>query len=140
MAGMPSVSGPSPALSTRSTTSARPRPFNHYAVGWPHAVDTPFQWTKQIASHWRGTRNGTIVHWLDGIEAAGEVRHQIHHVIDIATTILDSAGLRQQVNGVAQQPLHGVSMRYSCDDASAEDQRKTQYFEMFVNRGICHQG
>ena len=95
-----------------------PDAFNHYAVGWAHAMDTPYQWTKQVASHWGGTRNGTIVHWPAGIEAAGEVRQQFHHVIDVATTVLDAAGLPepQEVNGVAQMPLHGVSMRYSFDD------------------------
>ncbi len=126
----------------RSTTFGTPEAFNHYAVGWAHAMDTPYQWTKQVASHWGGTRNGTIVHWPAGIEAKGEIRQQFHHVIDVATTVLDAAGLPhpQEVNGVAQQPLHGVSMRYSFDDAAAADERETQYFEMFVNRGIYHQG
>jgi arylsulfatase A-like enzyme len=129
-------------MASRIDDFGTPAAFNHYAVGWAHAMDTPFQWTKQVASHWGGTRNGTIVHWPDGIESSGEVRHQFHHVIDIATTVLEAAGLPhpQQVNGVAQQPLHGVSMRYSFDDAAAPDQRETQYFEMFVNRGIYHQG
>jgi arylsulfatase len=119
-----------------------PDAFNHYAVGWAHAMDTPYQWTKQVASHWGGTRNGTIVHWPAGIEAKGEMRPQFHHVIDIATTVLDAAGLPapREVNGVAQMPLHGVSMRYSFDDAAAADRRRTQYFEMFVNRGIYHEG
>ena len=67
--------------------------YNHYAVGWAHAMDTPYQWTKQVASHWGGTRNGTIVHWPAGIEATGEMRHQFHHVIDIAPTVLEAAGL-----------------------------------------------
>ena len=129
-------------MASRIDDFGTPEAFNHYAVGWAHAMDTPFQWTKQIASHWGGTRNGTIVHWPAGIDSAGEVRQQFHHVIDVATTVLDAAGLPhpQQVNGVAQQPLHGVSMRYSFDDAGADDQRETQYFEMFVNRGIYHQG
>jgi arylsulfatase len=119
-----------------------PDAFNHYAVGWAHAMDTPYQWTKQVASHWGGTRNGTVVHWPAGIDSAGEVRHQFHHVIDVATTVLDVAGLPEpiEVNGVAQMPLQGVSMRYSFDDAGAADQRATQYFEMFVNRGIYHEG
>ena len=119
-----------------------PEAFNHYAVGWAHAMNTPYQWTKQVASHWGGTRNGTIVHWPAGIESKGEVRHQFHHVIDIAATVLDAAGLPEphEVNGVAQMPLHGVSMRYSFDDPVADDQRRTQYFEMFVNRGIYHEG
>jgi arylsulfatase len=119
-----------------------PDAFNHYAVGWAHAMDTPYQWTKQVASHWGGTRNGTVVHWPAGIESAGEVRQQFHHVIDVAATVLDVAGLPepQEVHGVAQMPMHGVSMRYSFDDAGAADRRRTQYFEMFVNRGIYHEG
>jgi arylsulfatase A-like enzyme len=119
-----------------------PDAFNHYAVGWAHAMDTPYQWTKQVASHWGGTRNGTIVHWPAGIESAGEIRQQFHHVIDIAATVLDAARLPEphQVNGFAQMPMHGTSMRYSFDDADAPDCRRTQYFEMFVNRGIYHEG
>jgi arylsulfatase A-like enzyme len=119
-----------------------PDAFNHYAVGWAHAMDTPYQWTKQVASHWGGTRNGTIVHWPAGIESAGEVRQQFHHVIDIAATVLDAAELPEPhtVNGFAQMPLHGTSMRYSFDDPDAPDRRRTQYFEMFVNRGIYHEG
>ena len=119
-----------------------PDAFNHYAVGWAHAMDTPYQWTKQVASHWGGTRNGTVVHWPKGIEANGEVRNQFHHVIDVAATVLDAAGLPepQEVNGVAQMPLHGVSMRYSFDESAADDRHRTQYFEMFVNRGIYHEG
>ena len=129
-------------MAARIDDFGTPKAFNHYAVGWAHAMNTPYQWTKQVASHWGGTRNGTIVHWPSGIDAAGEIRQQFHHVIDIATTVLDVAGLPhpQEVNGVAQQPLHGVSMRHSFDDAAAEDERETQYFEMFVNRGIYHQG
>jgi arylsulfatase len=119
-----------------------PDAFNHFAVGWAHAMDTPYQWTKQVASHWGGTRNGTVVHWPAGIEATGEIRQQFHHVIDIAATVLDVAGLPEphEVHGVAQMPLHGTSMRYSFDDAEASDRRRTQYFEMFVNRGIYHEG
>jgi arylsulfatase len=119
-----------------------PEAFNHYAVGWAHAMDTPYQWTKQVASHWGGTRNGTIVHWPTGIRAGGEVRPQFHHVIDVAATVLEVAGIPEphEVNGVAQTPLHGISMRYSFDDGTAQDRRLTQYFEMFVNRGIYHEG
>jgi arylsulfatase A-like enzyme len=119
-----------------------PKAYNHYAVGWAHAMDTPYQWTKQIASHWGGTRNGTIVHWPDGIEAKGEIRSQFHHVVDVAATVLDVAGLPEptSVHGVEQVPLHGVSMAYSFGDPEAAERRETQYFEMFCNRGIYHEG
>jgi arylsulfatase A-like enzyme len=119
-----------------------PDSYNHYAVGWAHAMCTPFQWTKQIASHWGGTRNGTVVHWPKGIRARGEVRTQFHHVIDIAPTILEAAGLPEPtfVHGVQQKPLEGVSFAYSFDDPEAEDRHTTQYFEMFGNRGIYHNG
>src|SRR4029077_1751314 len=119
-----------------------PSAYNHYAVGWAHAMDTPYQWTKQVASHWGGTRNGTIVMWPNGIKAKGEIRDQFHHVIDIAATVLDAAGLAAPtfVNGVQQMPLHGVSMAYSFDAPAAPERHETQYFEMFVNRGIYHQG
>jgi len=115
---------------------------NHYAVGWAHAMDTPYQWTKQVASHFGGTRNGTIVHWPNGIKAKGELRSQFHHVIDVAPTVLEVAGLPAPtfVNGVMQEPLHGVSMAYSFDDAKADERHLTQYFEMVCNRGIYHQG
>jgi len=97
---------------------------------------------KQVASHWGGTRNGTIVHWSRGIEAKGQVRHQFHHVIDIAPTVLDAAGIPQpdRVNGAEQDPLHGVSMRYSFDEGEAPDRHTTQYFEIGGNRGIYSQG
>jgi arylsulfatase A-like enzyme len=119
-----------------------PDSYNHYAVGWAHAMCTPYQWTKQIASHWGGTRNGTIVHWPNGFTSRGELRSQFSHVIDIAPTVLDAAGLPQPtfVNGVQQEPMHGASMRYSFDGAEAAEHRKTQYFEMFCNRGIYHKG
>ncbi|HET9219929.1 MAG TPA: arylsulfatase [Terriglobia bacterium] len=116
--------------------------FNHYAVGWAHAMNTPLQWTKQVASHFGGTRNGTIVHWPGGIKAKGEIRSQFHHVIDVAPTILEAAGLPEPVfvNGVQQRPIEGVSMVYSFDDANAPGRHDTQYFEMFGNRGIYHKG
>ncbi len=116
--------------------------YNHYAVGWAHAMDTPFQWTKQVASHFGGTRNGMIVHWPRGIQARGEIRGQFHHAIDVAPTILEAAMLPEpmMVNGVQQRPIEGVSMLYSFDDAAAADRHETQYFEMLGNRGIYHQG
>ena len=119
-----------------------PEAYNHYAVGWAHAMNTPYQWSKQVASHWGGTRNGTIVHWPHGFTAKGELRHQFHHVIDVAPTVLDAAGLPHPliVNGVQQKPIEGVSMTYCFDDADAPDQHETQYFEMIGNRGIYHQG
>ncbi len=115
---------------------------NHYAVGWAHAMDTPYQWTKQVASHWGGTRNGTVVHWPNGFTARGEVRAQFSHVIDVAATVLDAAGLPAPtfVHGVQQMPLHGRSMVPTFDDPTAPEHRETQYFEMFVNRGIYHEG
>jgi arylsulfatase A-like enzyme len=119
-----------------------PESYNHYAVGWAHALDTPYQWTKQVASHFGGTRNGTIVHWPAGIEARGEVRSQFHHIIDVGATILDVTGLPEPtfVHGIQQMPLHGVSMRYAFDDADAPEARQTQYFEVACNRGIYHEG
>jgi len=119
-----------------------PHAYNHYAVGWAHAMCTPYQWTKQVASHWGGTRNGTIVHWPNGIKTKGEVRNQFHHVIDIAPTVLEVAGLPAPsfVNGIQQAPHEGVSMAYSFNDADAADRHEVQYFEMFCNRGIYHNG
>ena len=136
------------ALETPEFMAARidkfgtPEAYNHYAVGWAHAMDTPYQWTKQVASHWGGTRNGTIVHWPARIQATGEVRSQFCHVIDVAATVLEVAGLPEptMVNSVQQQPLQGVSMAYSFDDGDAAERHETQYFEMFCNRGIYHQG
>ena len=98
-----------------------PSSYNHYAVGWAWAMNTPFQWTKQVASHWGGTRNGTIVHWPNGIEEKGGLRSQFSHVIDVAPTILEAAGLPEpaMVNGVMQSPMEGTSMLYSFNDADA---------------------
>jgi arylsulfatase len=86
-----------------------PKAYNHYAVGWAHALCAPYQWTKQVASHWGGTRNGTIVHWPKGVRGKGEMRTQFHHVIDVAKTILDVAGLPEPaiVNSIAQAPFEG---------------------------------
>ena len=129
-------------LMARLNKLGGPESYNHYAVGWAHAMDTPYQWTKQVASHWGGTRNGTIVHWPKGIQGKGELRTQFHHVIDVAPTILELAGLPQPqfVNGVQQHPIEGVSMAYSFNDAKAAERHETQYFEMFGNRGIYHKG
>jgi arylsulfatase A-like enzyme len=119
-----------------------PDSYNHYAIGWAHAMDTPYQWTKQVASHWGGTRNGTIVHWPNGIKASGEVRSQFAHVIDVGPTILELAGIPEPhtVHGVTQRPMEGTSMAYAFDDAKAAEQHTTQYFEMFGNRAIYHLG
>jgi arylsulfatase len=119
-----------------------PTTFPHFAIGWAWAGNTPFQWTKQVASHFGGTRNGMVLHWPKGIKAKGEVRSQFHHVVDVAPTVLEAAKLPQPkiVNGIKQRPMDGVSMLYSADNAKAADRRKTQYFEMFGNRGIYHEG
>ena len=119
-----------------------PFAYGHYAAGWAVAGDTPFTWTKQIASSYGGTRNGMVVHWPKSIEAKGEIRSQWHHVIDIAPTILEAAGLPEPkaVEGVAQTPIEGVSMVYSMNDAKSRDRHLTQYFEMFGNRAIYHDG
>jgi arylsulfatase A-like enzyme len=119
-----------------------PEAFNHYAVGWAHAMCTPYQWTKQVASHWGGTRNGTIVHWPNGIEASGELRHQFGHVIDVAPTVLEAAGIPEPVivNGFDQHPYEGFALNATFEDGEAPEVHETQYFEMFVNRGIYHKG
>ncbi|MBM7818205.1 arylsulfatase [Cellulosimicrobium cellulans] len=119
-----------------------PSSYNHYAVGWAWAMDTPFQWTKQVASHWGGTRNGTIVHWPSRIAEKGGLRSQFTHVVDIAPTILEAAGLPEPtvVNGVQQSPMEGTSMLYALDEADAPERHDLQYFEMFANRGIYHRG
>jgi arylsulfatase len=115
---------------------------NHYPVGWAHAMNAPFQWAKQIASHYGGTGNGLVISWPLRIRDQGGVRPQWHHVIDIVPTLLDAVGVQQpsSVNGVAQKPIEGVSMTYSFDAPGAPSTRHTQYFEMMGNRGVYHDG
>lgn len=115
---------------------------NHYNIGWAWALDTPFQWMKQVASHFGGTRNGTVVSWPKAIKDKGGIRSHFHHVIDIFPTVLEAAGIAvpEVVNGTAQDSLDGVSMLYSLEQADKPDQRTTQYFEMVGNRAIYHDG
>lgn len=119
-----------------------PTTFPHFAIGWAWAGNTPFQWTKQVASHFGGTRNGMVLHWPNGFKSKGEIRSQFHHVIDIAPTVLEATKLPEPkfVNGIEQRRMDGVSMLYTVDDANAKDRRTTQYFEMFGNRGIYQNG
>jgi arylsulfatase len=119
-----------------------PDSFPHFSTGWAVATDAPFTWTKQMAADFGGTRNGMVMHWPNGIAAKGEIRSQFHHVNDVAATILEATNLPhpKSVNGVLQRPLTGVSMLYAAEDANAEDRHTTQYFEMFGNRGIYHDG
>jgi arylsulfatase A-like enzyme len=129
-------------LTARLDKLGGPDSYNHFAVGWAFAMNTPYQWTKQVASHWGGTRNGTIVRWPKGIAAKGEVRSQFSHVIDVAPTILDAAGIPQPVavDGIQQDPIEGTSMLSSFNDAKAPEHRETQYFEIMGNRAIYHKG
>jgi arylsulfatase A-like enzyme len=118
--------------------------FPHYAVGWAWAFGTPFKWTKQVASHFGGTRQGMAMSWPKRITDAGGIRHQFHHVIDIMPTILEATGVQipDTVNGVPQKPVEGLSMMYTFDKANtnAPSVRKTQYFEMLAMRGLYHEG
>jgi|APMed6443717190_1056831.scaffolds.fasta_scaffold04299_4 arylsulfatase len=116
--------------------------YNHFAAGWAIAGNTPFTWAKQVASNFGGTRNGMVLHWPSGIESKNEVRSQFHHVIDVAPTIYESTGIPApgMVNGIAQRPMEGISMKYSFENADAADARTTQYFEMIGNRAIYHEG
>ena len=119
-----------------------PKAYNHFPVGWAWAMNTPFQWGKQIASHFGGTRNPLVISWPDRIKDVGGIRTQFHHCIDIVPTILEAAGVQEpvEVNGVTQKPIEGISMMYSFGDAKAKEQRNTQYFEMFGNRAVYHEG
>ena len=118
--------------------------YNHFAVPWAFAMDTPYRWVKQIASHLVGTRTGMVVTWPKRITDAGGMRNQFHHVIDIVATILDATGIPQptMINGIGQRPYDGISMVYTWDKANADapSTRKTQYFEIFGNRAIYHDG
>ena len=119
-----------------------PDTWPQYSVGWALAMDAPYQWTKQMASHYGGTRNGMIVHWPEGISARGELRHQWHHVIDVVPTVLDAVGIPQPtiVDGAEQQAVEGTAMNYSFDDVDAAERHTTQYFELGGSRGIYHEG
>jgi arylsulfatase A-like enzyme len=119
-----------------------PETFPHMAAGWAVAFDAPFSWTKQVASDFGGTRNGMIVHWPKGIEEKGGLRSQFSHVIDIAPTILEATSLPEpkSVNGTPQTPIEGESILYTFNDANAEERHTTQYFEMFGNRAVYHEG
>ena len=119
-----------------------PMSYPHMAAGWAVAGDTPFSWTKQVASNFGGTRNGMIVHWPKRVTAKGEVRSQFHHVIDVAPTVLEAAGLPEPkvVNGTPQAPIEGVSMAYTFGDAGAAGRHTVQYFEVFGNRAIYADG
>jgi arylsulfatase A-like enzyme len=118
--------------------------YPHMAVQWAWAFDTPFKWTKQVASHFGGTRQGMVISWPDRIKDVGGIRSQFHHIIDIVPTILEAVGIRapETVNGIPQKPIEGVSMAYTFDEANAKvpSTHTTQYFEMCCNRGIYHDG
>ncbi len=119
-----------------------PKHFNHFPSSWAHAMNTPFQWTKQVASHFGGTRNPMIVSWPDRIKDKGGLREQFLHTIDIVPTIYEVCGITPptELDGVQQKPIEGVSFAYTFDDAKAESKRKTQYFELACNRGLYHDG
>jgi arylsulfatase A-like enzyme len=119
-----------------------PTYYNHFPAGWAWAMDTPFQWTKQIASHFGGTRNPVVISWPAKIKEKGGVRTQFHHITDIMPTILEVAGIHAPdiLNGVAQKPIEGISMVYTFNDSKAPDRRKSQIFELVSNRGMYQNG
>jgi arylsulfatase len=140
-----SLAGYNPGLAQiakRIDLIGTPESDTHVPVGWAWATNAPFQWTKQVASHFGGTRNPMVVHWPEGIKAKGELREQFHHCIDVVPTILDCCNVPEpkEVSGIPQKPIEGVSMRYTFDDGSAKSRRTTQYFELMGNRGIYHDG
>src|SRR5215510_10269030 len=119
-----------------------PKHFNHFPSAWAHAMNTPFQWTKQVASHFGGTRNPMIISWPKRIKDKGGLRTQFLHTIDIVPTIYELCGVTapRELNGVQQKPIEGISFAFTFDDAKAESKRKTQYFELGCNRGMYHDG
>ncbi|TCM14009.1 arylsulfatase [Novosphingobium sp. PhB165] len=119
-----------------------PKLHNHFPVGWAWAMNTPFQWTKQVASHFGGTRNPMVVSWPSRITDTGGLRTQFHHVVDIVPTIYEVAGITppEMLNGVQQDPIEGVSICYTFDGREAPERRRTQYFEIYANRAIYHDG
>ena len=136
------ISEPFAYTKTRVGEMGGPQTANHYPVGWAWAMDTPFQWTKQIASHFGGTRNGMVVSWPGHIQGEGGLRSQFSSVIDIAPTLYEVIGITPptEVNGVAQKPLEGLSLAYTFNDPKAAERRHTQYFEMLANRGLYKDG
>jgi arylsulfatase A-like enzyme len=119
-----------------------PKHFNHFPAAWAHAMDTPFQWTKQVASHFGGTRNPMIVSWPTRIKEKGGLRNQFMHVIDIAPTLYEIIGITPplELNGVTQKPIEGISFAYTFNDAKAKDRHRMQYFEMGTNRALYQDG
>jgi arylsulfatase len=119
-----------------------PESYPHFAAGWAVAGNAPFAWSKQVAADYGGTKNGMVVHWPKGIRAKGVLRTQWHHVVDIAPTVLEIAGLPfpRSVNGTSQRPFEGVSMAYTLNEAHAANRHHTQYFEILGNRAIYHDG
>ena len=133
---------PTPLILAHLDEIGGPKAYNHFPVGWAWAMNTPFQWGKQVTSHFGGMRNPLVIAWPDRIKAQGGTRTQFHHVIDIAPTILEAAGIPEptEVNGVPQKPIEGVSMVYSFDDANAPGRRNVQYFELLGNRALYQDG
>ena len=115
--------------------------YPHYHAGWAMAGNTPFRYFKQ-SSHRGGQHDALVVHWPNGIKAKGEIRNQYHHIADIAPTILEAAGLSvpESYHGIRQQPMNGIAMNYSFDDAAAPNRKKRQYYEMFGNRAMWSDG